>query len=323
MTDSRLDASFGLLRQIVATAGLSAEGAEPIRLGENDLWRLPNRVVVRIARAGQETAATREVAVARWLADHHIPAVRPLPIDQPLRAGGRCATLWEELPPHRTGTGAELAALLKALHQLPRPTHDLGLPPLDPFVRLEERLSAAGALTDNERQWLLDHLGSLREQWADLPAGMDESVLHGDAWHGNVAVTDNGTAHLLDFERTAIGPPEWDLTATAVDHNTLGTLSSEQYRDFCTTYGHDVTTWPGYPTLRDIRELRKVTFAFQQATHHPALLPHAHHRLACIQGQQGPRPWTWPAAACNLLADRGNPPACHPPHREDRRRWRQ
>ncbi|RMI46703.1 phosphotransferase family protein [Streptomyces triticirhizae] len=297
MTDPRVEASFALLRRIAAAAGLSAEGAQPIRLGENDLWRLPKRVVVRIARAGQDAAAAREVAVTRWLAEHHVPAVRPLPIEQPVQVDGRCATLWEELPPHRAGTGAELAKLLKDLHQLPHPARDLGLRPLDPFVRLEARISAASALTDDERRWLLEHLASLREQWATLPPGMDLCVLHGDAWYGNVAVTENGTAYLLDFERTAIGPPEWDLTATAVDHETLDALSQDQYRDFRTAYGHDVMTWPGYPTLRGIRELRKVTFAFQLANQRPSALERARHRLACIQGQRGPRPWTWPPAA--------------------------
>ena len=297
MNDPRREASFALLRRIAATAGLPAEGGQPIRLGENDLWRLPNRIVVRIARAGQEAAAAREIAVTRWLAEHHLPAVRPLPIEQPVKADGRCATLWEELPPHRTGTAPELAELLRALHQLPHPTRDLGLRPLDPFVRLEERINTASALPDNERRWLLDHLASLREQWATLPTGMDACVLHGDAWYGNVAVTETGTAHLLDFERTAIGPPEWDLTATAADFETLRTVSKEQYQHFRTAYGHDVMTWPGYPTLRDIRELRKVTFAYQLASERPSVLEQAHHRLTCIQGQQGPRPWTWPPAA--------------------------
>ncbi|UED86317.1 phosphotransferase enzyme family protein [Streptomyces profundus] len=297
MTEQRVAASFAVLQRVAAAASLSTAGAEPIRLGENDLWRLTNKVVVRIARPGQQAAAAREIAVTRWLAEHNVPAVRPLPIDQPIRVDDRSATLWKELPPHRPGTGAELASLLRTLHGLPQPTYGLGLARLDPFVRLAERISAASALADHDRQWLLNHLVTLRQQWDTLPAGLAEGVLHGDAWRGNVATTETGTAHLLDFERTSLGPPEWDLTATAVDHETLGALSTTEYEQFCTVYGHDVMTWPGYPTLRGIRELRKVTFAFQIASENPAAAEQAHHRLACIQGQHGPRPWRWHPAA--------------------------
>ncbi|MFE3139665.1 aminoglycoside phosphotransferase family protein [Streptomyces scopuliridis] len=292
MTTTRTEESFGLLQEITAVAGLQTAGAEPIRLAENDLWRLPGKVVVRIARAGQEEAASREVAVARWLAENNVPAVRPLPMEQPVHAGGRAATFWELLPPHRHGTEADLAPLLRQLHDLPEPPFTVGK--LAPFVRLAERLTAARSVSEDNRRWLLRHLERLRQAWGNLPVGRPECVIHGDAWRGNCAVTD-AEVLLMDFERTSIGLPEWDLVSTAVAHDTFGHLSQDDYNRYCNLYGYDVMTWQGYPTLRSIRELRLVTFAIQIADHDPDALDQAHYRIDCIRGRRGPRPWGWEA----------------------------
>ncbi|MFE0055430.1 phosphotransferase family protein [Streptomyces sp. NPDC059003] len=293
MTTTRTEESFIVLQEVSAAAGLSPEGAEPIRLAENDLWRLPGGVVVRIARAGQEDAAAREVAVARWLAENNVPAVRPMPWDQPVHAGGRAATFWELLPPHRHGTEADLAPLLRRMHELPTPPFAIGR--LQPFVRVADRLAAARSVSDDDRQWLLDHLGKLQQQWAHLPAGRPHCVIHGDAWGGNCAVVEDGAALLMDFERTSFGPPEWDLTSTAVAHDTFGTVSAERYGAYCERYGFDVMNWAGYPTLRGVRELRLVTFALQIADHDADALGQAHYRVACVRGFEGPRPWRWRA----------------------------
>ncbi|WP_189957953.1 hypothetical protein [Streptomyces alanosinicus] len=109
-------------------------------------------------------------------------------------------------------------------------------------------------------------------------------------------MTDEATL-LMDFERTSLGPPEWDLTSTAVAYDTFGTVSDEQYAAYCELYGYDVRKWPGYPTLRGIRELRLVTFALQIAGQDPDMLAQARYRLECVGGLQGPRPWRWQAVA--------------------------
>jgi len=98
---------------------------------------------------------------------------------------------------------------------------------------------------------------------------------------------------MLDLERFALGPPEWDLVAIAVDHFTFGSISATEWTNVCQHYGYDVTTWPGYAVLRDIRELRKVTFAAQMAVRDPRLQDQARFRLACLRGHRGPRPWHW------------------------------
>ncbi|MFE4212278.1 phosphotransferase enzyme family protein [Streptomyces sp. NPDC056844] len=290
MTTTQSERSLAVLVEVAAAAGLSADGAEPIRLAENDLWKLANDVVVRISRPGQDEVAAREVAVARWLADNNVPAVRPLPSDQPVRARGRAATLWELLPPHRQGTEVELAPLLRQMHQLPRPTFPIG--ELQPFVRIAERLQAARCATENDRSWLLRRLDELKEQWPQLPAGLPHCLIHGDAWGGNCAVTDQG-ALLLDFERTSMGPPEWDLTSTAVALDTFGTVSATQYAIYSEQYGFDVRGWAGYSILRGIRELRLVTFGMQAADQDPEVRNQAQYRIDCVRGREGRRPWHW------------------------------
>ncbi|MEU9068882.1 aminoglycoside phosphotransferase family protein [Streptomyces sp. NPDC048306] len=292
MTTTPTEESFAVLEEVAAAAGLSADGAEPIRLAENDLWKLASDVVVRISRSGQDDVAAREVAVARWLAENGVPAVRPISRDQPVQARGRAATFWELLPPHRQGSEAELAPLLRRMHNLPRPTFPIGQ--LQPFVRIAERLSAARCATEGDKSWLLGRLDELKEQWSQLPPGLPHCVIHGDAWGGNCAVTDQG-ALLLDFERTSMGPPEWDLTSTAVALDTFGTLSASQYADYSDQYGFDVRDWAGYPTLRGIRELRLVTFGMQTADQNAGAREQAQYRIDCVRGREGRRPWHWTA----------------------------
>ena len=58
------------------------------------------------------------------------------------------------------------------------------------------------------------------------------------------------------------GPREWDLLPTAIATERYG-LKEAQYRQFAGTYGFDVRTWPGYPVLREIREVTITTWIMQ------------------------------------------------------------
>lgn len=136
------------------------------------------------------------------------------------------------------------------------------------------------SLPADDRAWLLDRLADLEAGYAAIPAGRPWCAVHGDAWSGNIAGTAAGPV-LLDLERFAYGPPEWDLASIAVSFTTFGSLSAEQWQDFSDRYGYDVLAWEGFELLRDIRELRKVTFAWQLAETSAAIAEHARHRLAC------------------------------------------
>lgn len=279
-----------VLAAACAKAGLNATGVELIRASENTIYRV-NGVIARVTRTGQVPVAHREVAVARWLAESGVPAVRPIP-DLPVAVvDDHAVTWWQDLGPHTRGGTRDVAILLRQLHALPIPTH-LALPALAPFTRLTERIEAAALLPDEGRAWLLARVKELREEYAALPPGLPHAVVHGDAWRGNIAVTPAGPV-LLDLERVTVGPPEWDLTSIGVSHTTFGSLPAGEWNAFSGAYGHDVLAWPGYPILSGIRELRQTTFAWQAAEHGPEALAQAELRLACLRGERGPRPWGW------------------------------
>ncbi|MFG3244830.1 aminoglycoside phosphotransferase family protein [Streptomyces sp. NPDC048157] len=280
-----------VLKQACLAAGLDPKGAEVIRLAENQTWRLPkHRIVARIARPGQSAAALREVQVAQWLTANHVPVVHLAAIRQPVEAAGHPVTFWEELPPNRHGSPTESAQLLKQLHALAAPNFELGY--LNPFVRISERLSVATTLHNRDRDWLKGLYADLKSAWAERPSGRADCVVHGDAWPGNLIHSAEGPL-LIDLERFSLGPPEWDLVSTAVRARTTGAATSAEYDEFCAAYGYDVTEWGGYPILAGIRELRMATYAAQHAKGNPEWADQAQHRVDCLRGREGARPWNW------------------------------
>ncbi|GGV62967.1 aminoglycoside phosphotransferase [Streptomyces longisporoflavus] len=291
MTTTAAAPAHQVVTQACAAVGLDSTGAEPLRLAENQIWRLPGRqVIVRIARAGQEAAAAREVRVARWLAQEHIPAVRLIDVQQPIEADGRPVTFWREIPAQEHGSVEDVAHLLSQLHSLLPPDIDLGY--LDPFVRVDERLQAAATLHADDTAWLHGLHRDLAAAWAERPAGLPDCAVHGDAWPGNFVRAGNGPL-MMDLERFSLGPPEWDLVSTAVRAKTTGAVTDGEYRRFCEAYGHDVTEWEGYPILAGARELRMATYAAQHAAGNEEWRGQAQYRVDCLRGRSGPRPWTW------------------------------
>ncbi|GIH09401.1 aminoglycoside phosphotransferase [Rhizocola hellebori] len=280
-----------ILKEACGIAGIDASGAELIRAGENYLYRLRGLIVARVTRPGQIDSARKEVKVSRWLVTAGLPVVEVLPnVVQPVELDRRAITFWRQLSAHHKGSYLELAQLLRKLHNLPLPEFEL--PPLAPFVRVRERLHEAFALPDDDRQWLLGRLETLEASYAELPTTKTWCAVHGDAWIGNVASTSIGPV-LLDLERFAYGPPEWDLVSVAVGYTTFGAMTAPAWDSFCDRYGYDVTVWEGFEVLRDIRELRKVTFAWQFALDRTDIAEQARYRLACLRGQHGDRPWRW------------------------------
>ncbi|MGW0056497.1 phosphotransferase [Nocardia nova] len=298
MSEANPEEVSAVLRSTCTAAGFISSGAELLRLGENAIYRLPGGIVVRISRPGQQAAASREVAVARWLEAAGVEAVQAAPdVEQPVEAAGRAVTFWRELPPHHPGTPTQVAGALKKLHSLAPPAN-FTLGEVAPFVRLDERIAGAAFLPHDDRRWMREHLAQLRRRWEKLPTGLPWCVIHGDAWVGNVVVANDGRVILLDLERTSIGPPEWDLVHTAIKWSSFGWISAKQYGEFCDVYGYDVTTWEGFELFRDIREFRMATMAVQVAATDPRWREQTEHRLECIRGRPGKRPWTgWKALA--------------------------
>ncbi|WP_454852279.1 phosphotransferase enzyme family protein [Promicromonospora soli] len=281
-----------ILDHACAQVEIPSAGAELLRDGENQIYRLPGKIVVRINKPGQQKVAAREVFLGRWLNDNGVRAVEILAVTQPVVAFDHPVTFWHELPPHRPGTPQQVAQALKQLHALPVPDQ-LAQHKVAPFVRLHERVTGAQWLPDDDRAWLLGQLADLESRWAERPPGLPEAVIHGDAWAGNVVDVDGQGVTLMDLERCSVGPPEWDLTSTACRLTSFGTLSAETYADYCDAYGFDVTQRAGFELFRDIRELRVTCFAAYVAQSRSNLRDDAQLRVDSLRGRNGPRPWRW------------------------------
>lgn len=284
------------MREVVDCAckevGLSSAGAALLRDGENQVYRLPGKVVVRISKPGQGSAAAREVFLGRWLNDNGVHAVEPLTVSQPVVVAGHPVTFWRELPPRRPGTPRQVAQALKQLHALPIPD-ELAQHEVAPFVRLHERITTAQWLSDDDQDWLFDRLAELQARWEQRPEGLPQAVIHGDAWAGNVVDVEGQGVTLMDLERCSVGPPEWDLTSTACRLTSFGTLTAAKYAEYCDEYGSDVTQWAGFELFRDIRELRVTCFAAYVAQGRTSLRDDAHVRVNSLRDRNGPRPWDW------------------------------
>jgi hypothetical protein len=277
-----------------AAVGLDAGDAELLRLGENALYRLRSTpLVVRIARTvGYLQAVEAEVAVTRWLELVGFPAVRLAgPTEQPVIADGRPVTFWELVAESTEyGTVAELGVLLRQLHSLETPL-SLVLPVLRPFARVDMRIDGAD-LAEQDRAFLRDRLTELREAYARLEFELPMGLIHGDANIGNIIRRQaDGVAVLIDWDGVSTGPREWDLVLTAMYFERFGWHTAQEYREFVTGYGFDVMSWPGYPVLRDIRELIMVAWLAQNTRESAEIATEVAKRIADLRSGDGPRRW--------------------------------
>ncbi|MFI7642976.1 phosphotransferase family protein [Nonomuraea sp. NPDC049400] len=264
-------------------------------VGDNGVFRLPHeRIVARVAW-GMPALATveRELRVTAWLAEQDLPAVRPsaMVADQPLLCDGRVITFWEEIPAPQQGRPADMGALLRRLHALPVPPEGL-LPRFDPFYRQDSHIRDATGLHEQDRRFLLDHLEELRAAYDNLPFVHSLRAIHGDPHRKNLVRGADGRTVMLDLERFAVGPIEWDLVVVAVYH-LVGWYDDTEYAAFVESYGWDITQWDGFSTLASVRQLRMTTWLAGRTGREPRLIPEVLNRIATLRDPAAPRrPWT-------------------------------
>jgi Putative homoserine kinase type II (protein kinase fold) len=279
------------------TAGFSPDGAELLRIGENAIYRLAcDPVVLRIARsAARMETARREICVARWLERNGIPAIKVYEVDhQPLLVNGYPVTFWRAVSgpdgswkPSRK----DLARLLLAFHTAGDCPCDLPIMEPSSWVKVENRISAAAGIDKEAREFLTRRNAELAKKVEDLQYALPRGPIHADAHPGNLLV-DEGVVVLSDFENVSIGPREWDLLPTAVAVDRFG-LPEQEYQEFVETYGFDVREWPGYWTLRELRELGMTTWLMQNINEDPAIAAEFRVRLSSLQESDFERPWTF------------------------------
>ncbi|MFJ2116419.1 aminoglycoside phosphotransferase family protein, partial [Streptomyces sp. NPDC087850] len=138
-------------REILAATGLPrTRNAELLALGENAVFATagPDGPVVKIGRNATDhpellERARREVALASWLAEWEVPAVRAA---EPAARSvdGHPVTVWHRLPAAVRPAGpADLVALLRLVHALPTPSA-FSLPRRELLGGVERWLRLAG-----------------------------------------------------------------------------------------------------------------------------------------------------------------------------------
>jgi aminoglycoside phosphotransferase (APT) family kinase protein len=275
-------------------ANLDAGGARLLRLGENALFYLPGpSVVVRISRTMAYWHDTvKEVSVARWLAEQHFPAAVIYDVPQPASVADHPVTFWRYID-GRNGNRTDivcLGALLRRLHDLPRPTK-FDLPGEDILGRVRKRIEIAPVST-SDKDYLLRHLGDLADKLPRLRYPLAPSPTHGDAHVQNLMFRQDKPI-LIDFERFAWGQPEWDLSMTATEYQTAGWWTESEYGRFVEAYGYDITSWTdGFPVLRAVHEVKMTTWLMQNVDESPDIAEEYAKRMRTIRGQEiNPEGW--------------------------------
>jgi aminoglycoside phosphotransferase (APT) family kinase protein len=292
------------LTAICGAVGLDCGDAVAVKLTVNAVYRLPRSgVIVRIARSpAMAHRVEKVVTVARWLAQHDLPAVRLLPgVPAPVRADDAVGTLWidaSRLPrQHRDGqrpapaarrtTASELADALRRLHAMTPPSR---LPNWDPMDDVDRRIADAEGLAAPDRDFLREMADRVRASLATVPYVLPRTVVHGDAHLGNLLRAADGRAVLCDFDATSIGPAEWDLIPVAVGRIRFR-YPAEQQLLLAQGYGFDVTAWPGFGALRALRELKLVTSVVPLLASSPAIAAQFAMRLASLRYQDETVRW--------------------------------
>lgn len=213
-------------------------------------------------------------------------------LPQPVHVGPDLITVWRQVTPGGPDpTSGDLAAVLRGIHALGCPPRDL--PAWGVTEGIRRRLATAAGLDHDTHAYLVGEFAAVEDRLAslaDLPPLIPPGVIHGDAHLGNLIASPTGPV-LCDFDSTSVGPREWDLTPVAVGALRFG-YCPDVHRSLADAYGADVTTWPGFPTLRRLRELQLVTSVLPVLDANPALLPQWQHRLNTFRDNDYHTLWT-------------------------------
>ncbi|MFD9335177.1 phosphotransferase enzyme family protein [Streptomyces sp. NPDC060028] len=274
-------------RDVLTAAGLGG-GATLIAFGENAVFGVGGLV----AKVGREESllprAERELAVAGWLAESGVRAVRAAE-PKPRLVDGHPVTLWDRLPDAVRPAGPEdLAAVLRQIHALPAPP--FALPPRDLLGGVERWLRLAGdAIDPADAAYLRARRDGYAAEVAALTPHLPPGPIHGDALPRNVHVGPDGPV-LVDLETVSDDLREHDLVVMALARDRYG-LPAEDYEAFATAYGWDVRDWDGCPVLRGARETASCAWVAQHAPANPGALAEFRRRVASLR--TGDRAMRW------------------------------
>jgi hypothetical protein len=267
-------------REILAAMGLPAADARLLALGENAVFAL-GELVVKVGRDAELLPrAERELALAGWLEESGVPAVRAAE-PKPLLADGHPVTLWHRLPAVRPAEPRDLAPLLRRVHALPEP-EGFTLPRRDLLGGVERWLRLAGdAIDPADAAFLRERRDSFAPAAAALTPHLPQGPIHGDALPRNVHVGPDGPV-LVDLETFSSDLREHDLVVLALSRDRYG-LDPAAYDAFTEAYGWDVREWDGCAVLRGARETASCAWVAQHAPTNPQALAEFERRVASLR----------------------------------------
>lgn len=262
-----------------------------IRRGTNAVFRVGSEVIIRVTPPDVAACDIHmQRALARWLVAHGFPTSAP--IGDVHLIEGHVVTLWEYVP-GRAGEEADRGAL----GRLVRHWHDLtdaywgALPRWDPTGRLMSRLDGVAcdqAFTPQDRALLRAHARRLDRAVADVPSVLGWGPIHGDVHAGNAIVGAAGPS-LIDLDRVAIGPREWDLTQALLAPQRFGARSHSAAAFLC-GYGCDAATYPAMDDLVQLRALHATTWLLT-LPRTPRVCGEIARRMAHWRGASVPPAW--------------------------------
>ncbi|MEV5506639.1 phosphotransferase family protein [Streptomyces orinoci] len=281
-----------VLERACTRVGLDCTGAIRLRGHTNAVVRLITEpVVVKIARRGSdETGVVRTVAFVQWLMKQNFPTAPLHPVaQQPVVVDGHAVTFWTYLPqPEHPVSAVQLAAPLRELHRLTDPP--VRLRRLNVVEAIRSSLAATTSLPPQTLLFLADRAERLADELSQVAFMLPEGVVQGDPQHRNALHTKDGGAVLCDWDTVAYGQPEWDLATVEIHCRRFG-HGPAHYRQFANAYGIDVTQWPGYRVLRDLRELRMITTNARKAAHAPGTLTEVERRISGLRCEDPQLAW--------------------------------
>ncbi|GGT18255.1 phosphotransferase enzyme family protein [Streptomyces purpureus] len=266
-------------REILAAAALPADGTL-LALGENAVFAAGD-LVMKVGRGAELLArAERELAVAAWLAEADVPAVRAAEA-APRLVDGHPVTLWHRLPDAvRPTEPRDLAPLLRQVHALPAPAFEL--PRRELLDGVERWLRLAGDAVDAaDADYLRERRDGFAAAAAALTPHLPPGPIHGDALPRNVHVGPGGPV-LVDLETFSADLREHDLVVLALARDRYG-LDPAAYDAFTAAYGWDVREWSGCAVLRGARETASCAWVAQHAPANPKALAEFRRRVASLR----------------------------------------
>ncbi|MDQ0993695.1 phosphotransferase enzyme family protein [Streptomyces sp. V3I7] len=273
----------GRARDVLAAAGVlpgPARDARLLALGENAVFAAGD-LVVKVGRDAELLGrARRELAVAGWLADADVPAVRAA-APEALLVDGHPVTVWHRLPDAvRPAEPRDLAELLRLVHVLPSPSFEL--PPRELLGGVERWLRLAGdAIDPADAAYLRERRDGFAAAAAALTPQLPPGAIHGDALPRNVHIGPDGPV-LVDLETVSADLREHDLVVMALSRDRYG-LPAEAYDAFTQAYGWDVRAWEGCSVLRGARETASCAWVAQHAPSNPKALAEFRRRVASLR----------------------------------------